>query len=316
MKRWNTGEMLDIGKKLFAKIHKRKYHAHHNNEIHFMAREMDAWLPQGVQAMIEGNYTPRPLKRIYFKDEVVDQLHVSDRIFQHILLKQLKPTFKHVMSQNCYHLHGPTGVKYATKRIRQILQEEKPQYVLRVDVRSYYKSIQHHKLLRDIREHYHDPKVQAMLENIITNPIDAPRGYKNPGHGLALRGPLSQFFSGIFLKKLDDAFNNMNVNYLRFQDDIIVLCQTRRQLLRCRRRMMEVLQERGLSLSRKKSFMGSIHSGFHFLGIHYLPTQPEDNITMTPANDDSIAPLTPVHSLIEWGGVKLLLIIKRRQLFA
>jgi hypothetical protein len=53
---------------------------------------------------------------------MVDQLHISDRVLQHDLLKQLKPTFKHVMNPNCYHLHGPTGVKYATQRIRKVLQ--------------------------------------------------------------------------------------------------------------------------------------------------------------------------------------------------
>ncbi|HGF1595821.1 TPA: hypothetical protein ACVV5I_003097 [Legionella pneumophila] len=41
MKRWNVAEMMGIGKKLFAKIHKQKYHAHHNHEIHFMAREIN-----------------------------------------------------------------------------------------------------------------------------------------------------------------------------------------------------------------------------------------------------------------------------------
>jgi hypothetical protein len=46
-----------------------------------------------------------------------------------------------------------------------------------------------------------------MLEKVITNPIETPRGYKNPGTGLALRGPLSQFFSAIYLKPLDDAFS-------------------------------------------------------------------------------------------------------------
>jgi hypothetical protein len=44
MKRWDANQMLDIGKKLFAKIHKRKYHTHHNNEVHYMAREIDEWL--------------------------------------------------------------------------------------------------------------------------------------------------------------------------------------------------------------------------------------------------------------------------------
>lgn len=70
-------------------------------------------------------YSPRPLRRYYFPDEMVDQLHASDRIFQHVLLKQLKPTFPDVMDSNCYHLHGRAGVKYATQRIRKVLAEKK-----------------------------------------------------------------------------------------------------------------------------------------------------------------------------------------------
>jgi RNA-directed DNA polymerase len=118
MKRWNFADMLAVSKKLFAKIHKRKFHAHHNHDIHFMAREIDEWMPQGIKSLIEGSYSPRLLKRYYFSDEMVDQLHLSDRIFQHVLLKQLKPTFSYVMNKNCYHLHGPTGVKYASERIK------------------------------------------------------------------------------------------------------------------------------------------------------------------------------------------------------
>ena len=76
--------------------------------------------------------------------------------------------------------------------------------------------------------------------------------YKNPMNGITLRGPLSQFFSGIYLKPLDDAFLTMDVAYLRFQDDVLILCKTKRQMNRCRRRMMAILQERHLSISRKK----------------------------------------------------------------
>lgn len=77
----------------------------------------------------------------------------------------------------------------------------------------------------------------------------------------------------------------MNVTYVRFQDDLLILCKTKRQLKRCNKRMMEILQESQLTLSRKKSRIGSIHLGFHFLGIHYRPTQPEDNTITTHAND-------------------------------
>lgn len=288
MKRWNVAQMLDVGKKLFAKIHKKKKYAHHNHELHFMAREINDWLPQGIQSIVDGSYNPRCLKRYYFSDEVVDQLHPSDRILQHILLKQLKPTFKHVMNPNCYHLAGPTGVKYATQHIKQVLQEQKPKYVLRADIKSFYASIPHFKLVQDVKKYYHDPKLHVMLENIITNPIDTPRGTRNPSQGIALRGPLSQFFSALYLKPLDDALSKMDVTYLRFQDDILVLVKTNRQLRRCRQRMMEVLHERRLSLSRKKSRMGCINNGFHFLGIDYLPTRTADNTNITHRDDASI----------------------------
>lgn len=274
-------DMLDIGRRLFATIHKKKRFANHNHDIHFLAREIDNWLPKGIESIIKGNYTPRHLRRYYFADEMVDQLHLSDRIFQHILLKQLKPTLRYVVNPNCLHIHGPSGVKIATQRIRQVLQDIKPNYIIRADIKSFYKSIPHHKLLQDIRKMYDDPKVLAMLEQVITNPIETPRGYKNAGSGIALRGPLSQFFSAIYLKPLDDAFTAMDVTYIRYQDDLIILCKTKRQLSRCRRRLMEVLQERRLKLSRKKSRMGCIKKGFHFLGINYPGTQPQDNIEVT-----------------------------------
>jgi retron-type reverse transcriptase len=280
--------MLEIGRRLFAKINKKKQSANHNHEIHFLAREIDEWLPQGIQAMIDGSYTPRHLKRYYFQDEMVDQLHISDRIFQHILLKQLKPTFKHVINPNCLHIYGPSGVKLATQRIRQVLEEEKPAYIIRADIKSFYKSIPHYKLIQDIKKLYDDPKVQSMLQEVITNPIETPRGYKNAVTGVALRGPLSQFFSAIYLKPLDDAFLNSDVTYIRFQDDVIILCKTKRQLNRCRRKMMDILDERHLKLSRKKSRIGLINKGFHFLGINYPGTQPQDYTKAVQAVNDSV----------------------------
>lgn len=91
-----------------------------------------------------------------------------------------------MINPNCYHLDGPTGVKYATARIKKALVEENPQYALRFDIKSYYASIPHFKLLQDINKYYHDPKVILMLNNIITNPIDTARGIKNSSCGIAV----------------------------------------------------------------------------------------------------------------------------------
>ena len=139
-----------------------------------------------------------------------------------------------------------------------------------------------------------------MLEEIIKNPIETPRGYKNPDHGIALRGPLSQFFSALYLKPLDDAFDTMDVTYLRYQDDIIILCQTKRQLERAKQRLMDILHERRLRLSRKKTRIGSIDKGFHFLGINYLEPQPPDGTNVTQVSNDST--IHYAHCLNSMGG--------------
>ena len=234
------------------------------------------------------------------KDEMIDQLHLSDRILQNLLLQQLKPTFSHVMNPNCYHLHGPSGVRLATQHIREVVSLEKPKYIIRADIKSYYKSISHHLLIEDVKRYYLDHKVQSMLEEIIKNPIETPRGYKNPDHGIALRGPLSQFFSALYLKPLDDAFDTMDVTYLRYQDDIIILCQTKRQLERAKQRLMDILHERRLRLSPKKTRIGSIDKGFHFLGINYLEPQPPDGTNVTQVSNDSA--IHYAHCLNSMGG--------------
>jgi hypothetical protein len=48
--------------------------------------------------------------------------------------------------------------------------------------------------------------------------------------------------------------------------------------------------------------MGSIDSGFHFLGIFYSPTRMEDKTTVTHVNDDLITQNDIVHSLFTGGG--------------
>ena len=94
----------------------------------------------------------------------------------------------------------------------------------------------------------------------------------------------------------------MDVDYLRYQDDIIILCKTKRQLNRCYRRMQNILQERSLRLSRKKTRVGAIAQGFHFLGIDYPATQPQDNISVTQVSNEITSDVKPVQFLNKTGG--------------
>jgi len=53
----------------------------------------------------------------------------------------------HVTNPNCAHVYGQTGVKIATKRIREALATKQYHFIIRADIKSFYKSIPHHKVL-------------------------------------------------------------------------------------------------------------------------------------------------------------------------
>lgn len=80
------------------------------------------------------------------------------------------------MNSNCCYLHGPSGVKLATQRIKEALTLQQPKYILRADIKSYYKSIRLHLLIEDVKRHYSDPNAPLMLKNMIKNPIETPGG--------------------------------------------------------------------------------------------------------------------------------------------
>ena len=66
--------------------------------------------------------------------------------------------------------------------------------------------------------------------------------------------------------------------------------------------MMKILQERRLSLSSKKTRMGCIKKGFHFLGINYPGTQPQDSTTVAHSVDETVEkPAIDYSFAIGWG---------------
>ena len=76
-KRWDVTQMLLASQKIFRSFYRKKRMASPNHDAHLLARTIHEWLPQGIQSIIEGTYTPRFLKRYYFKEEMLDQLYLG-----------------------------------------------------------------------------------------------------------------------------------------------------------------------------------------------------------------------------------------------
>ncbi len=197
-----------------------------------------------------------------------------------LLYRIIKPTFKHVISPACHHLKGPSAIKPITHQLHDALSSKQYRYVIRTDVKSYYASIDITILQAMITDHFDDPRLVKILCESIDAPIDRGGWFEHPQTGILVRSALSSFFAALYLKPLDRCFENReDLFYCRYNDDIVILCQTKRQYTKAKRRLKDTFNRLKLSIAPKKTRMGSVNKGFHFLGIQFT-------VARTTANSD------------------------------
>ena len=221
-----------------------------------------------------GHHQFSPMMQYDFEDEVTQVWSYRDRLMLHLILRIIKPTFKHVISPLCMHLDGPSAIKQITQDIKTALNFGDYNYFLRLDIRSYYASIDHRILLDQLLQNYDDPRLRHYFDAIVTTGIDCGGQVILPKKGIPLRSSLSPFFGALYLNALDRAFENRKgIFYRRYQDDIIILVSNKRQYTKARKRVFTILQGLRLKLSPHKSKMGRLKKGFHFLGVDFGVTR-------------------------------------------
>ena len=223
-----------------------------------------------IRDFIAGHYLPQPKIGYNAYGDRDPIFYYQDALMQKLLYRIIKPTFKHMVSPACHHLKGPGVIKTVTHHIADALASGRYRYVIRTDIKSYYASINHHQLQQQIRSHFNDHRVVRYLCDWISSPIDRGGWYEHPTKGISIRSSLSGFLAALYLKPLDLTFDHRDdIFYCRYNDDILILCQTKRQYARAKKRLKMIIHSLQLTLAPKKTQMGKINKRFHFLGVQY-----------------------------------------------
>ena len=277
-KHWQSSRLLILADTWLQRLRVRKQsaseHSHWWDFVFRWRREKMSY----CQDFIAGVYRFSPMQRFAFAGETITIWDYPDRLIISLLLSLIKPVFKHIISPQCLHLQGPSGVKTATQQLQKALKSKPFRYVIRADIRGYYASIDHEILIQQVQESFDDPRVRGYFQAMITAPIDAGGVLLSPNKGIPRRSGLSPFLGALYLTPLDRAFEQKKgVYYVRYMDDIIILAQTKRQYVKAKRRLYYVLNGLKLQLSPHKTRMGMLADGFHFLGVKFESSQNDLN---------------------------------------
>ena len=87
--------------------------------------------------------------------------------------------------------------------------------------------------------------------------------------GIMAGTPLSAFYANLFLRELDASFEERNIIYLRYSDDIILFAETKEQAERYAAEVKESLSALGLSVNPDKEILTAPGEKWTFLGLSH-----------------------------------------------
>ena len=171
-------------------------------------------------------------------------------------------------SPDCMHLRGSGGLKRAICSVQAALP--KYRYVFRTDVKSYYASIDHHRLMDQFTDHVTDRDSLNLLWQYMRRTIEYGGTFRDTTRGIPAGCSLSPLIGAFHLHGPDVEMNTQHRGcfYIRYMDDILILAPTRWRLRRAIAAVKRHLGALCLKLHPDKTSIGPIARGFDFLGYH------------------------------------------------
>ena len=108
------------------------------------------------------------------KHRIINKAEVKDRLVHHIVFKELYKIFNPTFIHHSYSSRNNKGTHLAVKNLSNILRKEsrnytKPIYILKCDIKKFFHSVSHQKLLEIIKNRVNDPKFLWLIWEIISS---------------------------------------------------------------------------------------------------------------------------------------------------
>ena len=199
------------------------------------------------------------------KPRLIHAADFPDRVFHHALMNIAGPRLEQAMLPTSYACRVNKGVHRAVQQVQNNMRRFP--YYGQIDIDGYFAAISHTKLLDVLLRHFKGQAFMGQLQRII-------HGYHNKaGYGLPIGSLTSQYFANSYLNGLDRFLANDKrvCAQIRYMDDIIWWCETKRQVKEVLLLVNHYVQnERNLSIKKTLQINKSQH-GISYCGYRILP---------------------------------------------
>lgn len=246
---------------------------------HVTVSEYARRLPEAIeelsQALQSGTYTPQAIRRVRIPKPGTQETRplgiptVRDRVVQAAVVNTIEPIFERDFAEHSYGFRPGRGCKDALRRVVE-LRTQGYVHVVDVDLKAYFDSIPHDRLMDRLRERIADGSVLRLIESFLQAEILEGASHWTPEQGAPQGAILSPLLSNIYLNPLDHLLADAGYEMIRYADDFVILCRTAEEAARALELVQQWVTANGLTLHPTKTRIVDSRSGsFDFLGYTF-----------------------------------------------